>query len=138
MERKQISRRGKAVIMIIVQTVIVLGVFFLRLSYLRSGHPVLHSLCDGFFVGGASFLGAGLISAAAARGGLDGFFYVCRIVANMFSTEKAMQGKPRFLSYSEYQRTQGKHPGNGKLLLLIGGASFAVSAVLYALLAWMT
>ncbi len=132
MKKRRLSRKGKIIVMLSIQAAIILAVFFLRLSSLQSKRPWLQSLCDGTFAGGTAFLGAGLISAAASKGGFDGFFYICRIAANMFAPERTMQGKPRFVSFSEYLRTQEKREYAWKPLLIIGGAAFAVSAVLYA------
>lgn len=132
MKKRKLSRKGKILIMLTAQAAIILAVFFLRLASLQSEHPWLQSLCDGIFAGGITFLGAGLISAAASKGGFEGFHYLCRIAANMFAPEKAMQGKPRFIPFSEFLRTQEKREFAWKPLLIIGGAAFAVSAVLYA------
>lgn len=134
MKKPRLSHRGRIILLLSVQTAIILGVFFLRLAALQSKHLWLQSLCDGLFAGGTVFLAAGLISVAASRGGLDGFFYICRIVGNMFLPERAVQGRPRFISFSEYLQSQEKREYAWKPLLIIGSASFAVSAVLYAVL----
>ncbi len=118
--------------MLSVQAAIILAVFFLRFSFLQSKYPWLQSMCDATFAGGIAFLGAGLISAAASKGGFEGFHYLCRIAANMFAPERTMQGRPRFIPFSEFLRTKEKREYAWKPLLIIGGAAFAVSAVLYA------
>jgi len=134
MKNVQLTYRQKVMLIIVIHLAIILGVFFVRLNTLHAEHTVLVSICDGFAIGGAMYLICAVISIATAKGGLDGVFYICRIVANLFSSEKSLQGKPLFISYYDFLKGLEHRPSNAKLYAIIGGISFAISLILYLLL----
>ncbi len=111
---------------------LLIGVFFtIRLLNTQAARPILLSLCDGFCIAGLLYLFWALLTWASDRGELDSFYYMCRIAANMLASERTMQGKPRFISYLEFRDSREPRKRNRKPIILLGGASFAVSLVLF-------
>ena len=131
MKKVQLSPRGKVILAVSAQLIIVFVIFMLRFASVQGRFRFLVCLCDGLFIGGGIFLIWGIVSWAISKGGLDGLFYICRIVSNLLTPERIMQGKPRYISYYDFVKTQERHPSNMKMYLIIGGSAFVISAVLY-------
>ncbi len=134
MKKSGLTPRGRVVLAVCVQIALVLIVFLLRRAWGMPGRAALVALCDGFFIGGVLYLFWALISWGASRGGLDGFFYLCRIIANMLSSDALLQGRPRHISFYDFTKSREHEPSHAKLFILIGLVSIVLSAVLYVIL----
>lgn len=111
--------------------VLFIVVFILRLMVVHAHHPVLLCICDGFSITGLVYLLISVITFAISRGTFDGLFYVFRILANLFSSEKALGGKPRFISFYDFVKSQEHRPSRAKTFLLIGAVFLVISIILF-------
>ena len=133
MKEPWLMRNNRVIIISSIEFVLIITLFVCRYLFVMSERPVLLSLCDGFCMAGCIYIILSIIVLAVAKGALDGFFYICHIIANMFAKEKAMQGKPRYISYFDFLATvqhKNRHP---KIFAIVGTISFLISLVILLL-----
>lgn len=110
---------------------IVLILFFLRLSVVQVAHPVLLCACDALTITGLIYLIWSVVSLFISKGGLDALFYIARLAANVFASDRTLAGKPRFVSYHKFLSTIEHKPSRCKLFLFVGSISFVIGIILF-------
>lgn len=133
MKETWLKRNIRVIIISAIELVLIIIFFVCRYLFVKSEHPVLLSLCDGFCMAGCIYIILSIFIFAASKGALDGFFYICRIIANMFAKEKTMQGKPRYISYFDFLATFQHKKSHPKVFAIVGVLSFLISLALLLL-----
>lgn len=130
MKESWLKHNYRIIIIVAIELALISIFFICRYLFVKSDHPILLSLCDAFCMAGCIYILVSIIVFATSKGALDGFFYFCRIVANMFAKEKAMNGKPRYISYFDYLATIQRKKTHPRLFAASGAAAFLISLVL--------
>ena len=112
------------------------GLLIVAFCYYNSadyGHSIIHRLCDGCFVTGVMFTGAGLVLHCANKGALNIFGYSFKLGLNLIlplgnNPWRATGERETYFEYCQRKEEEGPKPVSH--LLISGGVYLALAGIL--------